>query len=222
MVGSVRSYGQFCALARALDLLGDRWTLLIVRELLIRPCRYTDLRDGLPGIASNLLAERLRELERAGVVAREDAPPPVATVLYRLTDRGRDLRELVDAASRWGLPLMTEPAGADAFRSRWLLPLVDALSGPRGSDPADGSAADAAGPAATIQIETGDEPVVVRVGPGGTSARIGSVRDADLTLRGTPDLVLGVVTGLCPLDVALRRGLRAEGDLGVIERLHAR
>ena len=85
----MRSYGQFCGLAKALDVIGDRWTLLIVRELLIRgACRYTDLRNGLPGIATNLLAERLRELEEAGVIEREEAPPPIATTLFRLTPRG--------------------------------------------------------------------------------------------------------------------------------------
>jgi len=82
----MRSYRQYCSLARTLDVLGDRWTLLIVRELAIRPCRYTDLRDGLPGIATNLLADRLRELQAAGVVTAEAAPPPVATTLYTLTD----------------------------------------------------------------------------------------------------------------------------------------
>jgi DNA-binding HxlR family transcriptional regulator len=87
----VRHYGQYCALARALDVVGDRWTLLIIRELSIRPCRYTDLRDGLPGIATNLLADRLKSLEAAGVIASEAAPPPVATTLYRLTDRGMAL-----------------------------------------------------------------------------------------------------------------------------------
>ena len=77
---------------RALDVVGDRWTLLIVRELALRgACRYTDLRNGLPGIATNLLADRLRELENAGVVAREEAPPPIATTLFRLTPRGEEL-----------------------------------------------------------------------------------------------------------------------------------
>jgi DNA-binding HxlR family transcriptional regulator len=75
-----RGYGQHCALAKALDVIGDRWTLLIVRELLARgPCRYTDVRNGLPGIATNLLAARLRDLERSGIVRREEAPPPIAT-----------------------------------------------------------------------------------------------------------------------------------------------
>src|SRR5438105_15117334 len=108
----MRSYGQYCALARALDVIGDRWALLIVRELLLRgPSRYTDLRDGLPGIATNLLADRLRALEDADIVKREAAPPPVATTLFRLTDRGERLKPAIMELGRWGAPLMREPVG---------------------------------------------------------------------------------------------------------------
>ena len=83
----MRTYGQFCAVARALDLVGDRWTLLIVRELLLQgPCRFTDLKNGLPGIATNLLSERLKELEAAGLITREAVAPPVATNVFKLTD----------------------------------------------------------------------------------------------------------------------------------------
>src|SRR3954449_9373493 len=93
----MRSYDEYCAIAKSLDVIGDRWTLLIVRELALRgACRYTDVRKGLPGIASNLLADRLRELERAGVIAREDAPPPIATTLFRLTTRDELLRLVLD------------------------------------------------------------------------------------------------------------------------------
>src|SRR5919109_2741639 len=103
----MRSYGQFCAMAKALDVVGDRWSLLIVRELmLLGPSRYTDIQNGLPGIASNLLADRLRRLEEAGVVKRELAPPPIATTLFSLTQRGDDLREVVRELGRWGAPLL--------------------------------------------------------------------------------------------------------------------
>src|SRR6266481_3000280 len=103
----MRSYGQYCSIAKALDVIGDRWTLLIIRELLIRgACRYTDLRNGLPGIATNLLVDRLRELEQAGIVSREDAPPPVATALFQLTDRGRQLETVLMEIGRWGGPLL--------------------------------------------------------------------------------------------------------------------
>ena len=118
----MRSYDEYCAIAKSLDVVGDRWTLLIVRELALRgACRYTDLRNGLPGIASNLLAERLRELEHAGVIAREDAPPPIATTLFRLTPRGEQLRDRCSMdLVRWGVPLMTEQEPGDAVRSHWL------------------------------------------------------------------------------------------------------
>jgi DNA-binding HxlR family transcriptional regulator len=99
----MRSYGQYCSIAKALDVVGDRWTFLIVRELLLRgACRYTDLRYGLPGIATNLLADRLRELESAGLVRREEAPPPVATTLFHLTEAGLQLDPVLRAIGLWG------------------------------------------------------------------------------------------------------------------------
>src|SRR5438445_6248170 len=102
----MRSYEQHCALARALDVVGDRWTLLIVRELMIRqPCRYTDLQYGLPGIATNLLADRLRQMEEAGIITREAAPPPIATAVFQLTERGEALRPAMAALGQWGAPL---------------------------------------------------------------------------------------------------------------------
>src|ERR1022692_5071124 len=107
----MRSYGQYCGLAKALDIIGDRWTLLIVRELLIRPCRYTDLRQGLPGIATNLLADRLRELEEAGILTREEAAPPVATTLFRLTKRGKELEPALLLLDTWGAPLLAKSSG---------------------------------------------------------------------------------------------------------------
>src|SRR5437868_11469069 len=114
----MRSYNQFCAVAKSLDIIGNRWTLLIVRELLLRgPSRYTDLRDGLPGIATNLLADRLRELEEEGLVAREEAPPPIATTLFRLTPRGEALRPVIERLILWGAPLMMAPAPKDVVRS---------------------------------------------------------------------------------------------------------
>ena len=107
----MRSYGQYCSIAKALDVVGDRWTLLIIRELLIRgACRYTDLKNGLPGIATNLLSDRIRELESAGLIRREDAPPPIATTLFHLTDTGAELQPVLDAIGRWGVRYMAEPA----------------------------------------------------------------------------------------------------------------
>ena len=116
----MRSYEQYCALAKALDVIGDRWTLLIVRELLLRgPSRYTDLKNGLPGIATNLLVDRLRELEEAGIVRREAAPPPIATTLVGL--RLAVMRSSLCSES-WvaGGVSVAKRAGNDAFRSHWL------------------------------------------------------------------------------------------------------
>src|SRR5450631_362437 len=104
-----RTYGQFCPVARALDLLGERWTLLIVRELLTGPQRYSDLRDGLPGMWSNLLAQRLRDLDAAGLVQRRELPPPAARLVYELTERGRALAPVVYELARWGLELLDDP-----------------------------------------------------------------------------------------------------------------
>lgn len=133
----MRTYGQYCGIAKALDTVGDRWTLLIVRELLaLGPCRHTDLRNGLPGIASNLLVDRLRELEEAGLIHREAAPPPVATTLFSLTERGRTLEPVLRELSRWGVPLLREPGGNDTFRTHWLDMPARALTDHRPDQPA--------------------------------------------------------------------------------------
>src|SRR3954470_819895 len=98
----MKSYGHFCGIAKALDAIGDRWSLLIVRELLVRgPCRYTDLRAGLPGIATNLLADRLVDLETAGVIRRAAISRPTPAALFDLTDRGRTLEPVLFALSEW-------------------------------------------------------------------------------------------------------------------------
>jgi DNA-binding HxlR family transcriptional regulator len=107
---SRRQYGQFCPLAKALDVLGERWTLLIVRELLSGPKRYTDLREGLPGLATDLLATRLRELQETGAVRRRDVPPPTPATVYELTPRGRALEPVILELARWGRPLLLDPA----------------------------------------------------------------------------------------------------------------
>src|SRR3954454_3993708 len=117
----VRTYGQYCSIARALDVVGDRWTLLIVRELLLKgPSRFTDLKNGLPGVAPNLLSTRLKELESAGLVGRAEAPPPVATALYDLTDDGRALEPVLRSLGLWGLRLMDAARAGDAFQAHWL------------------------------------------------------------------------------------------------------
>jgi DNA-binding HxlR family transcriptional regulator len=117
----VKRYGQFCSVARALDRLGDRWAMLVVRELLLGPKRYTDLLHGLPAVGTNVLAVRLRELEKAGIIAREKLPPPASSTVYVLTDDGVALRRVVDELARWGLRLMDRPEHGEALRTSWLV-----------------------------------------------------------------------------------------------------
>ena len=112
-------YHQYCALARALDVVGDRWTLLIVRELVPGPRRFTDLLDGLPGVSRNLLTERLRGLERDGIVMRQELPPPAARQVYVLTDEGRDLAAAVGPLIVWGARRMSDREPTDSFHPRW-------------------------------------------------------------------------------------------------------
>ncbi|HEX2231788.1 MAG TPA: winged helix-turn-helix transcriptional regulator [Thermoleophilaceae bacterium] len=116
---SEHGYQQYCGLARALDVAGDRWTLLIVRELMPGPRRFTDLIDGLPGISRNLLTERLRALEREGIVARQELPPPAARQVYELTADGRDLADAMVPLIGWGAGRLGRRKPTETFRARW-------------------------------------------------------------------------------------------------------
>ncbi|MFD6024170.1 winged helix-turn-helix transcriptional regulator [Streptomyces griseoluteus] len=124
-----RRYDQYCSAARALDLVGDRWTLLIVRELLAGPRRYTDLHADLPGVSTDVLASRLKDMERDGITARRKLPPPGAAYVYELTGRGRDLLPVLHALGEWGSPELAERRPTDAVRAHWsALPLLAVLS----------------------------------------------------------------------------------------------
>lgn len=206
----MRTYDQYCALARALDVVGDRWTLLIMRELFIQqPCRYTELRYGLPGIATNLLVERLRELEENGVIVREDAPPPVATTLYRLTPRGEALRPVLEALGQWGRPLLRATPADGNFRTHWLaFPLESLLTDHAPDrDPV------------TIEIHTGDQPIVLQTVDGRVRVKPGTVPHPDLKLTGEPPVVLRLLTGEGDVASARAAGLRLEGDVKVLRRV---
>ena len=106
-----KSYDQYCPIAEALDVVGERWTLLIVRELMNGPQRFTDLRAGLPGVPPNLLSSRLRELEDGGLIARRELPPPAARTVYELTVEGRGLEPTLRALARWGMHRLPPPDG---------------------------------------------------------------------------------------------------------------
>jgi DNA-binding HxlR family transcriptional regulator len=204
----MRSYGQFCGLAKALDLVGERWSLLIVRELLLGPRRYTDLHKGLPGIATNLLATRLTSLEEAGIIAREEAPPPVATTLYRLTPRGAELRPVIEALGRWARPLMAQGVKGDAFRAEWLalpaqLYLADREPNRR---------------PAMIEVRAGEQPIVIEASGGVIRTRLGPAPNADVVITARPDLALALLLGRVDLPTARSRGLALEGDARVLKR----
>ncbi|MDO0925075.1 winged helix-turn-helix transcriptional regulator [Streptomyces sp. TG1A-8] len=125
-----RSYDQYCSAARALDLVGDRWTLLIVRELLAGPRRYTDLHADLPGVSTDVLASRLKDMERDGLATRRRLPPPGVASVYELTARGAALLPVLQALGRWGEGELGERRPTDAVRAHWFaLPLLRALDG---------------------------------------------------------------------------------------------
>jgi len=207
----MRSYGQYCSIAKALDVVGDRWTLLIIRELMIRgACRYTDLKNGLPGIATNMLSDRIRELESAGLISREDAPPPVATTLFHLTDAGRQLHPVLDALAQWGVQYMVEgPAAGDEFRGHWFaFPAAFFL---HDRDPG--------GPPVTLELRAANSPVVIEISGGSFQTRLGTAVAPDVVLEGSPHMILALMSGHVPVDAAADLGLRISGDAGVLERV---
>ena len=206
----MRTYSEYCPLAKTLDVVGDRWSLLIIRELSIRgSARYTDIRAGLPGIATNLLAERLRELEAAGVIAREEAPPPVATTLYRLTPRGEELRPAMRALAEWGVPMLADAPADDTFLSHWLaLPVRSRMTD---SSPEM--------PPVTIQVRTGDEPMLIETDDGAVRARPGTAADPDAVITGPPRIVVELLIGRLDLRQAKAKGLSVDGDASVLKRI---
>ncbi|UJW31036.1 winged helix-turn-helix transcriptional regulator [Saccharothrix sp. AJ9571] len=207
----MRSYNQYCSMARALDLVGDRWTLLIVRELLTQgPCRFSDLRRGLPGIASNLLADRLRDLESTGLIARHDEPPPVAATLITLTDRGRDLGGVVRELTRWGAPLMVAPPDDDAFRVHWFsLPLRHLCTDTTPDEPASVVRLGDLGDGCDIIADRGR----IDVRPCSTERR------PDARITAPPQVFVALFTGAVPLRTAMTMGLAVDGSVAALERV---
>ncbi|MBV8863596.1 MAG: helix-turn-helix transcriptional regulator [Mycobacterium sp.] len=180
MVG--KSYGQFCGLARSLDVVGDRWSLLIVRELLLGPARFGELRAGLPTIATNLLTGRLKDLEAHGVIERRLAGD-VNAIVYALTPWGQQLREPVSALIRWSTPLMAAGRHNDAFEPRWLLPALSALLADRRSTSP-----------ATVILLVDDTPIQVTIADDGPHVELLDEVPADnrAVLQTTPGIALAL------------------------------
>ena len=199
----MRSYDQYCALAKALDIVGDRWTLLVVRELLVRPCRYSELQDGLTGIATNLLAERLRQLEAAGVIGRD------ADSRYELTDWGRKLGTPVHELVRWAAPLMLAGQGTDTFRARWLELPLELMFG--GVDPGR--------PNIQVEVRTADEVLTLSSFAGSVEVRTGPAPSPDVVVTGPPELIVGLMSGALDKEIAMSQGVSILGDFADVERL---
>lgn len=180
-----RSYNQYCSVARALDLVGDRWTLLLVRELMIGPRRYTDLLGGLPGIGTNHLADRLKRLVSTGVVRRRDLPPPAASTVYELTARGRGLEPVVIALAHWGGQLLGEPSSDLAWRPEWT---VIALRGR--FDPTA-----ARGLTVAYQFEVEGQPFWARVRDSALETGLGHIDHPTVTVTADRDSFTRVAAG---------------------------
>ncbi|MGV8875147.1 MAG: winged helix-turn-helix transcriptional regulator [Rhodococcus sp. (in: high G+C Gram-positive bacteria)] len=181
----MKSYNEFCSLSRALDVIGDRWTMLIVRELLISPSRYSDLQRSLPGIATNLLAQRLRTLEDDGVVTYREEPAPISARVYSLTDWGRRLRGPLVEIARWAAPLMAAEAGEEHTRGRWLVFAIMALY-PDPTALADREDV----PKVTARIDAdGDSILLVADSTGIHASTAHPDTPADVVIEGTSDQV---------------------------------
>ncbi|MFF3688599.1 winged helix-turn-helix transcriptional regulator [Streptomyces sp. NPDC002187] len=196
-----RSYDQYCAAARALDAVGDRWTLLIVRELLAGPRRYTDLHADLPGVSTDVLASRLKDMERDGLATRRRLPPPSAATVYELTVRGRQLLPVLTALAGWGAPELAERRPTDAVRAHWFaIPLVRALAGP----------ADRSG---VVEVRLDEGVFHVRLGGGGPDYGDGPATRPDACLTLDADTCTALGRGELTLADGVRTGrITVQGD----------
>jgi DNA-binding HxlR family transcriptional regulator len=192
----MRSYNQYCALAKALDIVGERWTLLVVRELLDGPRRYSELQEDLPGIASNLLATRLHNLAETGVVARADDGR------WTLTSWGENLAEPVEALMRWGAPLMRDRHPDDVFRNHWLAGPIEMIFG--GFDPGR--------PHFVAEIRAGDKPMTIESVDGYVRLHAGPAAAPELVLTGPAEGIIGLLSGRLDRRRAEDIGVRILGD----------
>jgi DNA-binding HxlR family transcriptional regulator len=199
-----REYDQPCSLASALDQVGERWSLLIVRELLLGPLRFSDLARAAGGPPTDVLTKRLRDLEAAGVVRRRELEAPASGTAYELTDLGRGLERPLIELGRWGLNFQ-DAASVAAMPPRFLPNALRIVLRP---GPAD---------SLTVGIHTGGEDYRLRIADGWAEARRGGPEGADLRLSGTPWEVLATVVGGAEGDV----GAEVDGDPAALERLRA-
>jgi DNA-binding HxlR family transcriptional regulator len=204
-----KCYEQYCPMAHALSLVGERWSLLIVRELLHGPKRYTDLAHGLPGIGTNILAARLRDLEEAGVIQKRKLPPPYAVTVYDLTEYGRELDEVMHALARWGARSLGPPGPDDELYPEWGVNAFAALFDPEA----------ARGVTETYVLKIDDDVFTACVKDGHLEASCGDAEDADVHVETGIATFFPLVAGdLAPAEAVKKGVARIEGDPEAVER----
>ena len=210
-----RSYEHFCGLAFALDAVGERWGLLVVRELLAGPRRYSDLMAGMPGVATNTLTSRLEELEQHGLISRQQLPPPAASAVYALTERGRALEPAIVELVRWAAPGLKKmgdaPRRLAPLRSSWLALALKAFFNPAKAKKAQGHL--------ILELPTGALSVEVS-GEAATFRDVSASDRPDASLRCSEELVLRLVTGAATLDAVVKElGVELKGDARAVTRV---
>jgi len=204
-----RSYDQYCAVARGLDVIGDRWTLLLVRDLLLGPKRYKDLLAGQPGIGTNLLADRLRELETAGLVERTVLPPPAGSSVYQLTDAGQGLEPVLHALGRFGSRFLGAPRKSDAMLPRAYFVAMRGTFVPEA----------AAGIDETYEIRIQDLVFEVRIGRGRLSTREGPASHPDAVMTMAVETLNALLFRALTPEAALASGrVQIQGDPQALSR----
>jgi DNA-binding HxlR family transcriptional regulator/putative sterol carrier protein len=202
-MASKRSYGDACGIARALDVVGERWALMVVRELLLGPKRFTDLRAGLPHVSPDVLAQRLRDLEQAGLVHHRRLPPPYASKVYELTPSGRALEPVLIELGRWGGTYAPPPGDGMCMSLDAYIVSLRTLFDP----------ARAGGFAARVELRLGDERFRVVITDGQVDAGRGELPDADAVIETDPETLIDVLHGHRRLADALRaETMRFSGD----------
>jgi DNA-binding HxlR family transcriptional regulator len=208
-MATMRTYGDGCAIARGLDLVGERWALLVVRELLLGPKRYTDLRRGLPKASPNVLAQRLDELEEAGIARRRKLPPPAGARVYELTDWGRELETTVMSLGAWAARSPTPPSDAPIVSADSIILALRARF----------DAGAAHGLRARYELRLGEDRFRIEIADGAIEAARGDADQADAmidTAPGTLDAVLWKGTSLA--DARRSGSITIEGDNAAVER----
>ena len=193
-----KHYDQYCPIARALDLVGERWALLVIRELMHGPKRYTDLADHLPGIGTNILAARLRDLEAAGLVTKRKLPPPAASQVYELTEYGHGLKKAMRELALWGARSLGPPTDEDELFPGWLANAVDVVLAP-------------IAPPGRFEFRVRDEVASLVDG----EASSGSIDDPDVVVEGDPEGFYHLV-----VDHNLDR-VKIEGNRELVDQLLA-